>query len=477
MFRIARKLSILALGALGAFSLSPSAYAKLLFTEMMINPPGTDNGFEYMEITGGPSESLNNVWLVVIGNEGPNIGVVTYAVDLTPAGAVGTNGMLLIRDTAGVLTPAPNPATTILINNFTPDLDNDHHGYLLVTGFTSSVTTDLDANDDGVLELLPWTSIIDAISIVKDTPEPDIVSGLGGILLDGLTLFTADVVIRNPNNPAQVIGGDVLGTNPGPYAFDSTRVSNSDPAVLAFATSPGRLNDLGVFGRALKLNEFLLNAPGADNGQEFIEVRGNAEESTDGVTILAVDNNGAAIGTILNAVSIAPSVRIGTNGLLLVRDSATVLTPAPAAQTVVQITDFAPDLDDNSITFILVTGFSGSVGNDLDANDDGVTDSAPWTNVLDALYLADTDGEPSLAASIGGTGSTAQSFTPAAAIMPQFGPVIVGAVQGTNPGPYNLDFSLVSPGLFAGEILSPGLPNTTGLAALPLNKVEFFVER
>ena len=43
-------------------------------------------------------------------------------------------------------------------------------------------------------------------------------------------------------------------------------------------------------------------------------------------------------------------------------------------------------------TVLLVSGFTGTVGQDLDAGDDGVLDTAPWTTVLDAVAFS--DGSP-----------------------------------------------------------------------------------
>jgi len=453
------------------------APATLRINEILVNAPGGgDNGFEYIEISGSASESLNNVWLLVIDNEGTDIGVVSQAVNLTSVGSVGVNGYFLLRDAATVLNPAPPGATTLLVNDFSPDLDNDHHTYVLVVGFSGSVGNDLDTNDNGALDTTPWIGVLDAISLANGTGEPDIASNLGGLLVDGQGVFTPDVVFRNPNNPSQLIGCDVLGTNPGPYTVDPTNVSN--PLFVGYSLTPGGLNNVGAIGRSLVFNEIFNNAPGgADNGQEFIELKGNNGESSDGVTILAIDNNGSNIGPILNAVDLSPSISIGDNGLMLVRDAATVLSPAPNAATRLQITDFNPDIDNSSITFVLVTGFSGAVGNDLDTNDDGTLDTAPWAAVLDAIYVQDPDGEPSIADPLGGVSTGVQTFTPDVVILTQFGnTLIIGDVLGTVPGPYTLDVVQVAPVEFAGEELSPGSVNPAGSASLPLNRVEFFEE-
>lgn len=139
------------------------------------------------------------------------------------------------------------------------------------------------------------------------------------------------------------------------------------------------------------------------------------------------------------------------------------------------MSDFAPDLANDSITFLLVTGYSGSILQDLDTNDDATLETTPWTAILDALMISDPDGEPSIADPLGGRSTLPQTFTPDAVMETQVGnTLIVGDVTGTNPGPYAYDATEIDPTEFAGEELTPGLPNPFGGAGLPATKVPFF---
>lgn len=47
-------------------------------------------------------------------------------------------------------------------------------------------------------------------------------------------------------------------------------------------------------------------------------------------------------------------------------------------------------------TYLLVEGFTGSAGDDLDTDDDGTLDATPWTNVLDSVSFVDGDGTTDL---------------------------------------------------------------------------------
>jgi hypothetical protein len=50
------------------------------------------------------------------------------------------------------------------------------------------------------------------------------------------------------------------------------------------------------------------------------------------------------------------------------------------------------DAEDGRVTLLLVEGFTGSVGDDLDTDNDGTLDSAPWTRVVDDVAVSDGGG-------------------------------------------------------------------------------------
>lgn len=153
---------------LAVVSIAGSASASVKFNEFLWNPPGTDQGQEFVElISSSASESLNGVTLVVIEGDGTAVcGIIDQAIDLS-AFSTGTNKLFLIRDTNAVLLPAPEGATTQTIIDFTPDIENGTNTYLLVRGFSGSVGQDLDADNDGNLDSTPWTSVDDAFGVVE----------------------------------------------------------------------------------------------------------------------------------------------------------------------------------------------------------------------------------------------------------------------------------------------------------------------
>jgi hypothetical protein len=77
----------------------------------------------------------------------------------------------------------------------------------------------------------------------------------------------------------------------------------------------------------------------------------------------------------------------GSDGLLLLGSNyVTAGTPwgslVPAETALGDKNNF---MGDNNLTMLLVTGFTGLAGQDLDTNDDGILDVTPWTSVLDSV--------------------------------------------------------------------------------------------
>ena len=52
-------------------------------------------------------------------------------------------------------------------------------------------------------------------------------------------------------------------------------------------------------------------------------------------------------------------------------------------------TSFDFENSDN-VTHLLVRGFTGAVGDDLDTNDDGTLESTPWSSIVDSVALIET---------------------------------------------------------------------------------------
>ena len=112
--------------------------------EFVFNHTGIDT-HEYVEVFGAPTTDLSDLWLVLIeGDAGATLGNVLFRTQL---GATNAEG--------------------IWWTGFLPQdsLQNGTQTLLLVRGFTGAANQDLDTNNDGTLDLTPWTAILDGIAV------------------------------------------------------------------------------------------------------------------------------------------------------------------------------------------------------------------------------------------------------------------------------------------------------------------------
>ena len=222
--------------ALGTFA--SIAQAGLLLNEIYLNPPATDDAREYVEITRtSPADSLAGVWLIEIDGDGNNAGFVDNARELTTAD-FGANGLLWVGQNYGTSGPPwPNtPAFKFdLARPGDPTLENGSITFLLVTGFNGVVGTDYDANNDGILESAPWTTMLDSVGWNDGGSNDCVYSAASLVQSSG----TPDAASRFPGDArTSEFGawfcGDILATpgNPVPdfaTAYDAAKASANLP--------------------------------------------------------------------------------------------------------------------------------------------------------------------------------------------------------------------------------------------------------
>lgn len=114
------------------------------------------------------------------------------------------------------------------------------------------------------------------------------------------------------------------------------------------------------------LNEFVFNHTGVDD-HEFIEIFGQPLTDFSAYSILAIEGDGTGAGVVDDVYTVGSTDAAGfwTTGFL------------------------TSELENGSQTLLLVLNFSGSQGNDLDTDDDGVLDSTPWDTVRDDVAVWD----------------------------------------------------------------------------------------
>ncbi len=330
----------------GSFTVTggtPSETGDVIINEMVVSTTGDDR--EFVEFVGTPGQSLDGFSLLEVRNGG-QIDTVLDLAGLT----IGDNGFLL--GTSPVAESVLGVTGNFQINNNT--FTNASQTYLLVEGFSGMSGDDIDTDNDGVVDTILWTAISDSVAFIDN---------------DNPLVYSEDVV--GPDGSFLAPGGfrDPEGTGPFQiHDFSSTDLYTPTAGTVASS------------GPDIVINEIVVSTSGDD--REFIEFAGTPGESFDGLSLLEV-RNGGEIDTIIDLTGLS----LGENGFLL------GTSPEAEAQLGV-IGNF--QINNNTFTnasqtYLLVEGFSGMSGDDIDTDNDGTIDATPWTAIVDDIALIDDD--------------------------------------------------------------------------------------
>jgi hypothetical protein len=153
------------------------------------------NNMEYVEIYGSPNTDYSAYTVITLdGDAGLNLN----------AGQIDSVHQVGTTDANGLW------ATPALTSAF----ENGSQTFLLVHGFTGADNDDLDTDDDAVLDVTPWTVIVDAVAFDDE-------SG-GDVFYAGLA----------------VVPGNVGGASRIPNGVDTNAASDWTPNVFNMANTP-----------------------------------------------------------------------------------------------------------------------------------------------------------------------------------------------------------------------------------------------
>jgi len=126
--------------------------------EVRVGQTGADTN-EYIELAGTPG-SLTGLYYIVLGDDGGSDGTVEEVVNYLGQ-SIQPSGFHLTVDQDW---PPPPPATA---NSQRPlNFLGGNRTHLLVENFMGQVGDDLDTDDDGILDIIPWSGIIDCVAVV-----------------------------------------------------------------------------------------------------------------------------------------------------------------------------------------------------------------------------------------------------------------------------------------------------------------------
>lgn len=140
---------------LGTYAADSSS--SLVINEMVVSTTGTDR--EFIELLGSPSASLDGVFLLEIESGGEIDTVLDFSGQ-----SLGMNGYFLATSPEAEAVLGVTGDISIANNTFT----NASQTYLLVRNFTGASGDDLDLDDDGTIDVLPWDELLDDVAFIDD---------------------------------------------------------------------------------------------------------------------------------------------------------------------------------------------------------------------------------------------------------------------------------------------------------------------
>ena len=249
--------------------ISGAANAQVYINEMMANAPGADSsgttGNEYFELRGTPGLSLAGYYLLSIEGQGTTgRGDINQFFDLG-AFSIGANGFLFAQQNFSGYTPVtvgasvlqntvgqgwgtvPTGTAGYSTDGTGVDMENSATTILLINrgiGIVPTLTTDVDTDDDGLLDLPAGWSVVDSVGLmdgvsgaVTDFSYGSITFRVGGAgvsaygnVIDVPGTGTALYVGRKGDTTGSTtddwFGAIVAGSAASPLAFNFTGVSD-----------------------------------------------------------------------------------------------------------------------------------------------------------------------------------------------------------------------------------------------------------
>ncbi len=211
-------LTLTIVAASGAVLVAPTAFATTvspILTEIRIDQSGSDND-EFFEIYGDAGASLNGWSLITVGDaSADSFGYIENVVNLNGL-SFGSNGVFV--GTESTFTQSIDPLASSGVFGATGlNFENsDNVTFMLVYEFSGAIGSDIDTNNDRIMDASYWSSLGDSVSLVVLPGAGDGYYGAASVGPDGT--FVPGHVYRDGYGAWQ-IGAFALGTNdtPGTY--------------------------------------------------------------------------------------------------------------------------------------------------------------------------------------------------------------------------------------------------------------------
>lgn len=369
----------------------------LVINEIKANIPEDAHVKQYVELRGTPGKTLKHMYLITVdGDENgdedkpfEDWGYIDYACSLDGV-TVGENGLVLIKNPDEYNTA--EAAGTSLVNDsvirtYDEDVDgkafadgiieHDAMTFLLVQSLTPiTMGSDLDADNDGTLELPENAVVLDAVGWeAGGRAYTDVLLAQSASDPDAATRFYDDLT---PSSASAWANGDVYedpdkddGDLPDELLYDTLQASSNLPPKAAL--TPG--------GHNFKQAPFVLLNEIVTVDEPYIELLSNAAQAMDHIYLVVLDSGSGGMPSLAMDLT---SVQAKETGLTLVHETDSTLTVGSS------ITEVTGDLSslkalDMSVLLVYCPGSAIDLATDLDGDDDGVMDLPEHAVLLDNM--------------------------------------------------------------------------------------------
>ena len=138
------------------------------------------------------------------------------------------------------------------------------------------------------------------------------------------------------------------------------------------------------------INEIRSDQPGADMS-EFVEIAAPPGTSLDGITYVVIGDGGGGLSGVIDFALDLTGQTVPADGLFVAAESTFDVGTFGAVVDLTAVLGFE---NNDNVTHLLVTGFSGAPGDDLDLDNDGMLETEPWTGVMDRIALVHEPNPP-----------------------------------------------------------------------------------
>ena len=441
----------------GATNPACTSESVVLINEIRSDQIGNDTD-EYIELAGAAGTSLDGLTYLVIGDgstAATKSGVVEMALSLTGK-TIPQNGLFAITGANGSFNTAADGVSFGKTGDFVVpagvgfNLENsDHTTHLLVRGYTGAVFTtqsngpDLDTNDDGTLDVKPWTKVLDSVGLVKVAATGPKLDGTAGEWTYQVTNadggLTPMVGPDGVNLPAHIYRCSPQGSWKIGYFDPTTAGSNNKDTPKAVNPACSTCGEVGS-GSCFVVH----GGPGCDSASccatvcsvvpacclttwdslctdasmtyclqggsppaivlsemrtsdeltrsdslplnQYLEITGSPNASLNGVSLVFIQESYSDARGLVSGVVKLDGLQLDAAGRFLITESGFNI---PGVTGNMQTTGSLPFALSGTNTIGLYWNFYGARNDDLDSDNDGVFNTTPYGSIIDSVSLTD----------------------------------------------------------------------------------------